>query len=152
MAMIHWAKRVNPIIRLQLEPRLWMHCSLYRLQLYVIIIYKENEFYFLSIFSTLLCKYIRAMRYSRPPYSEPLKSADAMPHKERSHLDKLEGCHSCRLYSRCTIYWRKYTQHGRIYYKQACHFRFWINSWSTEWDFTAEGVTYIVFINVTILI
>lgn len=111
MALIHWGKRVNVMIRLHLEPRLWIHCTLYLLQLHVIIIcYKGKLFYLLAIFSTLLCKYIRALRYPRPQRSSPLKSANAMPYKERSHLGKLEGCHSCRLYSRCRIYWRKYTQ------------------------------------------
>jgi hypothetical protein len=111
MAQIHWAKRVNVMIRLQLEPRLWIHCALYPLQLRVIIIcYKGKLFYLLAIFSMLLCKYTRALRYSRLPRSAPLKSVDAVPHKERSHLGKHEGCHSCRLYSRCRIYWRKYTQ------------------------------------------
>jgi hypothetical protein len=76
-----------------------------------------------------------------------------MPRKEPSHLGKLEGCHCCRLYSRCRIYWRKCIQY--IYYKQTRHFRFWINSWSSERDSNGECVTYkksiFVFRKVTIL-
>lgn len=44
--MLHWGKSVNLLIRSQMEPRLWLHCGLYPLQLHVITVTKRNYFTF----------------------------------------------------------------------------------------------------------